>query len=143
LHPPSFNWPDIWLSLNAIADILYGCHLLRCLYNIVYFLWLYDGFYVILYWRIKKINIFVPSTHAYTHVLCLSLDFPYETRYDFDYKYIIYIYVFSCCVLYIYVWKFNPTVLELDLWAHTIDTLQHQSLSLMSSALDHSTTSAI
>jgi hypothetical protein len=29
------------------------------------------------------------------------------------------------------------------IWAHTIDTLQHQSLSLMSSALDHSTTSAI
>jgi hypothetical protein len=28
------------------------------------------------------------------------------------------------------------------IWTHTIDTLQHQSLSLMSSALDHSTTSA-
>jgi hypothetical protein len=53
----------------------------------------------------------------------------------------------------IYVWNLNQTVLELDLWifrssldgiwTHTIDTLQHQSLSLMSSALDHSTTSAI
>jgi hypothetical protein len=29
------------------------------------------------------------------------------------------------------------------IWTHTIDTLQHQSLSLMSSALDHSATSAI
>jgi hypothetical protein len=28
------------------------------------------------------------------------------------------------------------------IWTHTIDTLQHQSLSLMSRALDHSTTSA-
>ena len=28
------------------------------------------------------------------------------------------------------------------IWTHTIDTLQHQSLNLMSSSLDHSTTSA-
>jgi len=27
-----------------------------------------------------KIKYTVPSTHAYAHVLCLSLDFPYETR---------------------------------------------------------------
>jgi hypothetical protein len=58
-------------------------------------------------------------------------------------------------VTYIYVLKLNQTVLELDFWAvkfcsslygiwtHTIDTLQHHSLSLMSSALDHSTTSAM
>ena len=51
--------------------------------------------------------------------------------------------------IYIYVWKLNPTLLELDIWAdkfcssldaictHTIDTLWHQSLSLMSSALCH------
>ena len=56
-------------------------------------------------------------------------------------------------MLYIYVWKLNQTVLELDfravkfcssldgIWTHTIDTLQHHSLSLTSSALDHSTTS--
>jgi hypothetical protein len=61
----------------------------------------------------------------------------------------------DCIYIYIYVWKLNQTVLELDLWAvkfcssldgiwtHTIDTLQHQSLSLMSNALDLSTTSAI
>ena len=57
--------------------------------------------------------------------------------------------------IYIYLWKFNSTVLELDLWAdtflfsfggiwtHTIDTLQHQSLSLMSITIDHSVVSAI
>ena len=55
--------------------------------------------------------------------------------------------------IYIYVWKLNQTVLELDfiavkfcssldgIWTHTIVTLQHHSLSLTSSALDHSTTS--
>ena len=55
--------------------------------------------------------------------------------------------------MYIYVWKLNQTVLELDfravkfcsslyvIWTHTIDTLQHHSGSLTSSALDHSTTS--
>jgi hypothetical protein len=54
---------------------------------------------------------------------------------------------------HIYVWKLNQTVLELDfwdvkfcssfngIWAHTIDTLQHKSPSLISSTLDHSTTS--
>ena len=26
------------------TDILYGCHLLRCLYNILYFLWLYNAY---------------------------------------------------------------------------------------------------
>ena len=30
--------------------------------------------------QIIILNIYVPSTHAYTHVLRLSLDFPYETR---------------------------------------------------------------
>jgi hypothetical protein len=56
------------------TDILYGCHLLRCLYNILYFLWLYDELFIILY-NILKIadldccqiiilSIYVPSTHA-------------------------------------------------------------------------------
>jgi hypothetical protein len=77
------------------TDILYGCHLLRCLYNILYFLWLYNEFFIILY-NILKIaeldccqiiilSICVPSTHAYTHVLCLSLDLPYKTRQHYDY----------------------------------------------------------
>jgi hypothetical protein len=30
-----------------------------------------------------------------------------------------------------------------EIWTHTINTLQHQSISLVSSALDHATTSAI
>jgi hypothetical protein len=72
------------------TDILHGCHLLRRLYNILYFLWLYNEFFIILY-NILKIaeldccqiiilSIYVPSTHAYSHVLRLSLDFPYEKR---------------------------------------------------------------
>ena len=28
--------------------IVYGCHLLRCLYNLLYFLWLYNDFFIIL-----------------------------------------------------------------------------------------------
>jgi hypothetical protein len=57
-------------------------------------------------------------------------------------------YMWWCCCnlfldIYIYVIKFNSTVLELDLWAdkfgfslqgiwtHAIDTLEHQTLSLM------------
>jgi hypothetical protein len=69
------------------TDILYGCHLLRRLYNILYFLWLYSEFLIILYnilhiaeldcCQIIILSIYVPSTHAYTHVLCLSLDLPY------------------------------------------------------------------
>ena len=54
--------------------ILYGCHLLRCLYNILYFLWLYDEIFIIRC-NILKIaaldccqiiilSIYVPSTHA-------------------------------------------------------------------------------
>ena len=55
-------------------------------------------------------------------------------------------------LVYIYVWKLNQTVLELNfravkflffprrIWTHTIVALQHLSLNLMSSALDHSTT---
>ena len=30
--------------------------------------------------QIIILSIYVPSTHAYTHVLRLSLDLPYETR---------------------------------------------------------------
>jgi hypothetical protein len=56
------------------TDVLYGCHLLRCLYNKLYFLWLYNEFIITLY-NILKIaeldccqiiilSIYVPSTHA-------------------------------------------------------------------------------
>ena len=34
--------------------------------------------------QIIILSILVPSTNAYTHVLCLALDFPNETRYHFD-----------------------------------------------------------
>ena len=63
-----------------------------------------------------------------------------------------FLYFFLYIYIYIYVWKLNQTVLELDfravkffcssldgIWTHTIDTLQHHSLSLTSSALDHYT----
>ena len=53
-------------------------------------MWLYNDFFIIIY-NILKIaeleccqiiilSIYVPSTHAYAYVLCLSLDIPYETR---------------------------------------------------------------
>jgi hypothetical protein len=93
----------VWLSLAS-----------RRLYDILYFLWLYNEFFIILY-NISKIaeldccqiiilstplihcstirlalppdccqiiilSIYVPSTHAYTHVLRVSLDLPYEKR---------------------------------------------------------------
>jgi hypothetical protein len=103
------NYNTVWFnfqtyiifSINLVSQvtlrssgtyILYGCHLLRCLYQILYFRWLYDEFFMILYiTRILKIaeldccqiiilSIYVPSTHAKTHVVCLSLDFTYETR---------------------------------------------------------------
>ena len=80
------------------ADIVYGCHLLRCLYNIVrssvilllplytlFPLTVNNDFFIILYnifeiaesdcCQIIILSIYVPSTHASTHVLCLSLDF--------------------------------------------------------------------
>ena len=71
-------------NVNATTDISI------ILYNILYFLWLYNEFFIILY-NILKIaeldccqiiilSIYVPSTHAYTHVFRLSLDLPYEKR---------------------------------------------------------------
>jgi hypothetical protein len=69
----------VWLSLAS-----------RRLYNILYFLWLHNEFFIILYnilriaeldcCQIIILSIYVPSTHAYTHVLRLSLYLPYETR---------------------------------------------------------------
>jgi hypothetical protein len=53
-------------------------------------MWLYNEFFIILYYILKIteldccqiiiFSIYVPSTHAYTHVLRLSLDLPYEKR---------------------------------------------------------------
>jgi hypothetical protein len=55
-------------------------------------MWLYNEFFIILYNILKiaeldccqiiilSIYMYVPSTHAYTHVLRLSLDLPYEKK---------------------------------------------------------------
>ena len=69
----------VWLSLAS-----------RRLYGILYFLLLYNEFFIILYNTLKIaeldccqiiiLSVYVPSTHAYTHVLRLSLDSPYEKR---------------------------------------------------------------
>jgi hypothetical protein len=37
------------ILLYIYIYILYGCHFLRRLYNILYFLWLYNEFFIILY----------------------------------------------------------------------------------------------
>jgi hypothetical protein len=65
-----------------------------CKLYIYYFLRLYNEFFIILYniliiaeldcCKIIILSIYVPSTHAYTHILCLSLDLPYETRLHYD-----------------------------------------------------------
>ena len=80
----------IYIFRSSGTDILHGCHLLRRLYAIRYFLSLYNEFFIILYNILKIVELdchqiiilstYVPSTHAYTHVICLSLDLPYETR---------------------------------------------------------------
>jgi hypothetical protein len=56
------------------TDIVYGFHLLRCLHNLLYFLWLYNDFLIILYnilniaeldcYQIIILSIYVPSTYA-------------------------------------------------------------------------------
>jgi hypothetical protein len=53
-------------------------------------MWLYNEFFIILYnilkiveldcFQIIILSIYVPSTQAYTHVLRVSLDLPYEKR---------------------------------------------------------------
>jgi hypothetical protein len=55
---------------SRVSDRIY----IRCLYNILYFLWLHDEFYIILYivltiaeldcCQIIILSIYVPSTHA-------------------------------------------------------------------------------
>ena len=36
------------------ADIVWDCHMLRCYYTILYFLWLYNAFFIILYSILKN-----------------------------------------------------------------------------------------
>jgi hypothetical protein len=40
--------------ISCGTDIVCGCHLLRCSYNILYFLWLYNELFIIIYNIIKK-----------------------------------------------------------------------------------------
>ena len=65
------------------TDILYGCHLLLdvCIYIYIR-LKIKPNRVRIRYLscQIIILSIYVPSTHAYTHVLHLSLDLPYEKR---------------------------------------------------------------
>ena len=71
-------------NVNATTDISIILH------NILYFLWLYNEFFINLYnilqiaeldsCQIIILSIYVLSTHAYTHILRLSLDLPYEKR---------------------------------------------------------------
>ena len=66
------------------TDILYGCHLLLDVCIIYFISCDYNEFFIILYniltiaeldcCQIIILSIYVPSTHAYTHVLRLSLD---------------------------------------------------------------------
>ena len=76
------------LNFPQIAQCILFCIEVKT--DDVYNRWLYSEFFIILY-NILKIaeldccqiiilSIYVPSTHVYTHVLCLSLDLPYETR---------------------------------------------------------------
>ena len=41
---------------------------------------IYIYIYIYIYIQIIILSVYVPSTHAYTHVLRLSLDLPYEKR---------------------------------------------------------------
>jgi hypothetical protein len=40
--------------ISSGTDIVWGCHLLRCSYNILYFLWLYNELFIILYNILKN-----------------------------------------------------------------------------------------
>jgi hypothetical protein len=78
----------IYINITSNFEIQWDRYIVWL--SLAYFLWLYSKFFIILY-KILKIaeldccqiiilSIYVPSTHAYTHVICLSLDLPYETR---------------------------------------------------------------
>jgi hypothetical protein len=85
----SINLVSIVTLRSSGTDILYGCHLLLDV-CIIYFISCNNEFFIILYNILKiaeldccqiiVLSIYVPSTHAYTHVLRLSLDLPYEKR---------------------------------------------------------------
>ena len=61
------------------TDILYGCHLLRCLYDILYFLWPYNEFFIIPYsilkycWARQLSNYNIKYTCTIYTRLCICL----------------------------------------------------------------------
>jgi hypothetical protein len=85
------------------TDIVYGCHLLRCLHNLLYFLWLYNDFFIILY------NILKIAELDCCQIIILSLYVP-STRVA-------------------YIWRLNQVVLELDFWAVTFGFLPQPDLN--------------
>jgi hypothetical protein len=104
------NWCYMIFSINLVLQvalrssgtgILYGCYLLRCLYNIFHFLWLYDDFFIIVYDMLKIaeldcsqiiiLSIYLPCPEPYStrpHPLCENIASIVE--------------VLLCLVIYIY-----------------------------------------
>ena len=86
----SINLVSLVTLRSSGTGILYGCHLLLDVCIIYFISCDYNEFFIILYNMLKiaeldccqiiVLSIYVPSTHAYTHVLCISLDVPYETK---------------------------------------------------------------
>jgi hypothetical protein len=70
----TINLVSLVILRSSGTGILNGCHLLRCLYNLLYFLWLYNYFFIILYNMLKIAEIdcsqiiilskYVPSAYA-------------------------------------------------------------------------------
>ena len=58
------------------TDILYGCHLLRCLNYILYFLWLYNEIFIIIYNIITKCWVGLLSNYSikYACIIYTRLD---------------------------------------------------------------------
>ena len=89
----SINLVSFKVTLRSSGtDILYGCHLLLDV-CIIYFIScdciMNSSLSYTIYLKtiaeldccqIIILSIYIPSTHAYTHVLRLSLDLPYEKR---------------------------------------------------------------
>jgi hypothetical protein len=58
------------------TDVVCGYHLLRCSYNILYFLWLYNEFFIILYNILKNCCVRLLSNYniKYTYTIYTPLD---------------------------------------------------------------------
>ena len=69
----SINLVSLVTLRSSGTYILYGCHLLRCLYNILYFLWLYNEFFIILC-NILKIRLLSNYNIKYISTIYTRLD---------------------------------------------------------------------